>query len=130
MLVIEGCAKSTAVTILVRGGNKMIVEEAKRSLHDAMCVVRNLIKVCAMCIVGLQSYLFQAVTSLRSSPLCCFAVQDNRIVYGGGSAEISASVAVSQAADHVAGIEQVSHGPLPQLLSLAPLSTPFSPSVL
>lgn len=34
-----------AVTVLVRGGNKMIVEEAKRSLHDAMCVVRNLIKV-------------------------------------------------------------------------------------
>ena len=45
MLVIENCAKSQAVTILVRGGNKMIVEEAKRSLHDAMCVVRNLIKV-------------------------------------------------------------------------------------
>merc|ERR1712071_232929 len=58
MLVIEDCANSNAVTILVRGGNKMIVEEAKRSLHDAMCVVRNLIK-------------------------------DNRIVYGGASAEIA-----------------------------------------
>jgi T-complex protein 1 subunit epsilon len=44
MLVIEDCANSNAVTILVRGGNKMIVDEAKRSLHDAMCVVRNLIK--------------------------------------------------------------------------------------
>ena len=44
MLVIEDCANSNAVTVLVRGGNKMIVEEAKRSLHDAMCVVRNLIK--------------------------------------------------------------------------------------
>lgn len=43
--MIEDCSKSQAVTILVRGGNKMIVEEAKRSLHDAMCVVRNLIKV-------------------------------------------------------------------------------------
>jgi len=28
----------------VRGGNKMIVDEAKRSLHDAMCVTRNLIR--------------------------------------------------------------------------------------
>ncbi|KAH8053468.1 hypothetical protein JL720_14677 [Aureococcus anophagefferens] len=37
MLVIEDCASSEAVTVLVRGGNKMIVEEAKRSLHDAMC---------------------------------------------------------------------------------------------
>jgi T-complex protein 1 subunit epsilon len=44
MLVIEQCASSQAVTVLIRGGNKMIVEEAKRSLHDAMCVVRNLIK--------------------------------------------------------------------------------------
>ena len=45
MLVIEDCAKSNAVTVLVRGGNKMIVDEAKRSLHDAMCVVRNLVRV-------------------------------------------------------------------------------------
>jgi T-complex protein 1 subunit epsilon len=44
MLVIEDCANSNAVTVLVRGGNKMIVDEAKRSLHDAMCVVRNLIR--------------------------------------------------------------------------------------
>merc|ERR1711988_31353 len=44
MLVIEDCAKSNAVTVLVRGGNKMIVDEAKRSLHDAMCVVRNLVR--------------------------------------------------------------------------------------
>ena len=44
MLVFERCANSNAITVLVRGGNKMIVEEAKRSLHDAMCVVRNLIR--------------------------------------------------------------------------------------
>ncbi|CAM9427998.1 unnamed protein product [Pylaiella littoralis] len=75
MLVIEDCANSSAVTVLVRGGNKMIVEEAKRSLHDAMCVVRNLIK-------------------------------DKRIVYGGGSAEISCSVAVSRMADEIKGVEQ------------------------
>ncbi|KAJ2667988.1 T-complex protein 1 subunit epsilon, partial [Coemansia sp. RSA 1285] len=43
MIVVEDCANSKAVTVFVRGGNKMIVDEAKRSLHDAMCVVRNLI---------------------------------------------------------------------------------------
>eukprot|EP00595_Chromulina_sp_UTEXLB2642_P000626 CAMPEP_0196765218 /NCGR_PEP_ID=MMETSP1095-20130614/7831_1 /TAXON_ID=96789 ORGANISM="Chromulina nebulosa, Strain UTEXLB2642" /NCGR_SAMPLE_ID=MMETSP1095 /ASSEMBLY_ACC=CAM_ASM_000446 /LENGTH=502 /DNA_ID=CAMNT_0042122899 /DNA_START=142 /DNA_END=1650 /DNA_ORIENTATION=- len=75
MLVIEDCACSNAVTVLIRGGNKMIVEEAKRSLHDAMCVVRNLIR-------------------------------DNRVVYGGGSAEISCALAVSSYADTVPGIEQ------------------------
>lgn len=47
-----------------------IIEEAKRSLHDALCVIRNL-------------------------------VRDNRIVYGGGAAEISCALAVSEAADKV-----------------------------
>jgi T-complex protein 1 subunit epsilon len=75
LLVIEDPVNSTAVTVLVRGGNKMMVEEAKRSLHDAMCVVRNLIK-------------------------------DNRVVYGGGSAEIACSLAVSRYADTVAGVDQ------------------------
>jgi T-complex protein 1 subunit epsilon len=44
MIVIEDCPTKKAVTILVRGGSSMIVEEAKRSLHDALCVVRNMIK--------------------------------------------------------------------------------------
>lgn len=75
MLVLEDCANSNAITVLVRGGNKMIVEEAKRSLHDAMCVVRNLIK-------------------------------DNRVVYGGGAAEIACSLAVRKHADTVSGVDQ------------------------
>ncbi|XP_071101509.1 T-complex protein 1 subunit epsilon-like [Haliotis cracherodii] len=44
MLVIEECKNSRAVTIFIRGGNKMIVEEAKRSLHDALCVIRNIVR--------------------------------------------------------------------------------------
>lgn len=43
-LVIEGCPNTNAVTIFVRGGNKMVVEETKRSLHDALCVARNLVR--------------------------------------------------------------------------------------
>lgn len=44
MLLIEGAPNSRAVTIFVRGGNKMVVEETKRSLHDALCVARNLVR--------------------------------------------------------------------------------------
>jgi len=44
MLVIEECQNSKAVTIFLRGGTKMIIEEAKRSMHDALCVVRNLVR--------------------------------------------------------------------------------------
>ncbi|OQS02443.1 T-complex protein 1 subunit delta, partial [Thraustotheca clavata] len=32
------------MSILVRGSNKLVLEEAERSLHDALCVVRSLVK--------------------------------------------------------------------------------------
>ena len=41
MVLIEDCDASKAVTIFVRGGNKMMVDETKRSLHDAICVARE-----------------------------------------------------------------------------------------
>lgn len=44
MIVVSETSNSKAVTILVRGGNKMIVAEANRCIHDALCVVRNMIK--------------------------------------------------------------------------------------
>lgn len=44
VIVLEDCAHSKAVTLFVRGGNKMLIDEAKRSIHDALCVVRNLIR--------------------------------------------------------------------------------------
>jgi len=33
-----------AVSILLRGTNKLVLEEAERSLHDALCVIRCLVK--------------------------------------------------------------------------------------
>lgn len=32
------------ITILMRGSNKMVLDEADRSIHDALCVVRSLVK--------------------------------------------------------------------------------------
>lgn len=75
MLVIEDCKNSKAVTILIRGGNQMVIAEAKRSIHDALCIVRSLVK-------------------------------DSRIVYGGGAAEISCSLAVAKEADKLSTLEQ------------------------
>jgi len=91
MIVIEQCANSKAVTIFIRGGNKMIIEEAKRSIHDALCVSRNLIR-------------------------------DNRILYGGGSVEISASLAVSKAADNISTIEQYAVRAFADALDSIPLA--------
>jgi T-complex protein 1 subunit delta len=33
------------VSILVRGSNRLVLDEADRSIHDALCVVRSLVKV-------------------------------------------------------------------------------------
>jgi len=91
MLVIEGCKNSKAVTVFVRGGNPMIIEEVKRSIHDAMCQTRNLIR-------------------------------DNRIVYGGGSAEIAMSLAVSAAADEVSSLEQYAMRAFADALEFIPVN--------
>lgn len=40
---IEGCKNPQAVTILIRGGTQRITAEAERSLHDALCVIRDII---------------------------------------------------------------------------------------
>lgn len=42
---ISGVANDVkTVSILVRGSNELVLDEAERSLHDALCVVRSLIK--------------------------------------------------------------------------------------
>lgn len=41
-------AARRTVSILVRGGNELVCAEADRSLHDALCVVRALVKIPAM----------------------------------------------------------------------------------
>eukprot|EP01112_Ceratiomyxa_fruticulosa_P002496 TRINITY_DN1260_c0_g1_i2.p1 TRINITY_DN1260_c0_g1~~TRINITY_DN1260_c0_g1_i2.p1 ORF type:complete len:539 (+),score=118.72 TRINITY_DN1260_c0_g1_i2:211-1827(+) len=90
-LLIEQCPNTQTVTVFVRGGNKMIVEEAKRSIHDALCVTRNLIR-------------------------------DNRIVYGGGAAEITSSLAVAKAADKIASVEQYAVRAFADALDAIPLA--------
>jgi len=91
MLVIEECANTRAVTVFVRGSNKMIIDEAKRSLHDALCVVRNL-------------------------------VRDNRVVYGGGAAEIACSLAVEDAAVKSPGLEQYAMRAFADALDAVPMA--------
>ncbi len=44
MVFVEGCKNPKAVSILIRGGTERIVDEAERSLHDALCVVRDVVR--------------------------------------------------------------------------------------
>jgi thermosome len=41
---IEGCKNPKAVTILIRGGGQRIVDEAERSLHDALMVTKDVLE--------------------------------------------------------------------------------------
>ena len=41
---IEGCKNPKAVTILVRGGSQRVVDEADRSIHDALCVMKDVLE--------------------------------------------------------------------------------------
>lgn len=89
MLVIEECGNTKTVTVLVRGGNKMAVSEAKRCLHDANCCVRNLIV-------------------------------NPKVIPGGGGSEIAASLAIVQASDNEASIDQYSMKAFSEALDTIP----------
>ena len=89
MFIIEDCPNSKAVTVFVRGGNRMIIDEAIRSLHDAICVVRNLVRT-------------------------------NKIVYGGGAAELACSLKVFEESDKVGTIEQYAMRAFSEALEMTP----------
>merc|ERR1711893_30532 len=43
--VMTGCPnQGKTVSVLLRGSNQLVLDEADRSLHDALCVVRALVK--------------------------------------------------------------------------------------
>jgi len=44
MTFIEGCKNPKSVAILIRGGTERIVAEAERSVHDALCVARDIVR--------------------------------------------------------------------------------------
>jgi len=44
MTFIEGCKHPRAVTILIRGGTERIIAEAERSIHDALCVIKDILE--------------------------------------------------------------------------------------
>jgi len=44
MTFIEGCKRPKAVTILIRGSTPRMNSETERSIHDALCVVRDLLQ--------------------------------------------------------------------------------------
>ena len=44
MIFVEGCKNPKAVTVLIRGGTERVVDEADRSIHDALCVIKDVVE--------------------------------------------------------------------------------------
>ncbi len=76
LVYVRECKNPKAVTIVIRGGTEHVVDEAERSLHDALCVVRN-------------------------------AIEDERIVPGGGAPEAEVAKRLRDYAVKVGGREQL-----------------------
>ena len=58
------------VSVLCRGSNKLVIEEADRSLHDALCVIRCLVQK-RFLIVGGGAPEVEASQQLASGPEPC-----------------------------------------------------------
>eukprot|EP00331_Platyophrya_macrostoma_P018191 CAMPEP_0176467940 /NCGR_PEP_ID=MMETSP0127-20121128/38744_1 /TAXON_ID=938130 /ORGANISM="Platyophrya macrostoma, Strain WH" /LENGTH=540 /DNA_ID=CAMNT_0017861309 /DNA_START=38 /DNA_END=1660 /DNA_ORIENTATION=+ len=72
LLRFSGCKSGQACTIILRGASTHLLDEAERSLHDALCVLAATVK-------------------------------NRRVIYGGGNAEISMSIALDELAKQVKG---------------------------
>ncbi|OLD04880.1 thermosome subunit [archaeon 13_1_20CM_2_54_9] len=80
-----------AVTIMIRGGSEHVVDEAERSLHDALCVVRN-------------------------------AVEDGKILAGGGAPEAELAQRLKDYAVKVGGREQLAVTAFAEALEAVPVA--------
>lgn len=80
-----------AVTVVIRGGTEHVVDEAERSLHDALCVVRD-------------------------------AIEDGKIVAGGGAPEAETAKQLREYAVKVGGREQLAIEVFSDALESVPLA--------
>ena len=69
MQVTGTLSTARTVSVVVRGSNKLVLEEADRSLHDALCVIRCLVKNRYNKLYSMTMYV-----SLSCDALCCVCV--------------------------------------------------------
>jgi thermosome len=66
---VEKCSNPKAVTILVRGGTERVVDEAERSMHDAIMVTKDVLENPAIVAGGgaVEAELYQRLTKWSST---------------------------------------------------------------
>jgi thermosome len=91
LIYIRDCKNPKAVTIVIRGASNHVIDEAERSLHDGLCVVRN-------------------------------AVEDGKIVAGGGAPEAEVAKNLRNFAVKVGGREQLAIEAFAEAVEAIPLT--------
>ncbi|MBT0158633.1 thermosome subunit [Candidatus Bathyarchaeota archaeon A05DMB-2] len=91
LIYIRDCKNPKAVTIVIRGASNHVIDEAERSLHDGLCVVRN-------------------------------AVEDGKIVAGGGAPEEEVAKNLRNFAVKVGGREQLAIEAFAEAVEAIPLT--------
>jgi len=91
LVYVRDCKDPRAVTVVIRGGSEHVVDEAERSFHDALCVVRN-------------------------------AVEDRKVVAGGGAPEAETAKQLREYAVKVGGREQLAIEAYAEALETIPLT--------
>jgi thermosome len=91
LIYVRECKNPKAVTIVIRGASSQVIDEAERSLHDGLCVVRN-------------------------------AVEDEKIVAGGGAPEAELAKNLRSYAVKVGGREQLAVEAYAEAVETVPLT--------
>jgi thermosome len=91
LIYVRECKNPKAVTIVIRGSSSHVIDEAERSLHDGLSVVRN-------------------------------AVEDGKIVAGGGAPEAEVAKNLRQYAVKVGGREQLAVEAFAEAVEAIPLT--------
>ncbi len=91
LIYVRECKNPKAVTIVIRGASPHVLDEAERSLHDGLCVVRN-------------------------------AVEDEKIVAGGGASEAEVAKNLRNFAVKVGGREQLAVEAFAEAVETIPLT--------
>jgi thermosome len=91
LIYVRECKNPKAVTIVIRGASSHVIDEAERSLHDGLCVVRN-------------------------------AVEDAKIVAGGGAPEAEVAKNLRNYAVKVGGREQLAVEAYAEAVETIPLT--------
>jgi len=91
LVYVRDAKNPLAVTIVIRGGTEHVVDEAERSIHDSLCVVRD-------------------------------AIEDGKIVAGGGATEAENSKQLREYAVKVGGREQLAIEAFSDSLESVPLA--------